>query len=108
MIAKAVCRPHGEHQVLGAAVLLVAQQFRKLFRGKLPPASIQENGDRSCASGGTVREFEQGGLRRQFMRLSRHVVRNALEIFRRERLNSWFPGFSNPGNLKFHVCDSRQ
>src|SRR5262249_35915322 len=62
LITETIGRADTEEEILGATILLVAQQFRKLLRGELTSAGVQQYEDRRCATGCAVGQLEQRGF----------------------------------------------
>lgn len=106
-VAEPIRRADGEEQVLRAAILLVAQQLGKLFRGKLPPPGIKQDQDWRGAAAPGFGQLQQRCLGGQFMRLCSQISRDAVEIFAGQRANRRFLGLADPGNLKFHRNDCK-
>src|SRR5215813_10698315 len=103
LVTKAISRAHSEEQVLRAPVLLVAKEFRKLFRSKLPPAGVEEHKHGGCPACCAGRQFQQSRFAGHLVRLSAYVARNALQIFIGKRPNGGFLRLADPRNLKFHA-----
>src|SRR6267142_2347922 len=101
-LRKSVGRADPEQDILSTAVLLVAQELRKLLRAELPSALVEKNESRAGATGGFFRQFHQSGFVAHFVRFGLCVAGEPFQIFGSKRLDCWLVSFPNPRNAELH------
>ena len=102
-VAKSIRRTDGEKQRRGIAILMLPQKLRQFFRGKLFAAAVERNQKMLGLGSGALGQREQRGFIFERVPLGFSIMREAFEIFVRQRLNGGLFGFADPGNLELHI-----
>src|SRR5574341_168528 len=102
LVGEAVGGTDGEEQLLGAAVLLVAQQFGELLGGELAAALVEQDERGPRAPGVALSQLQERLLAGQLVRLGGQVALQAPEVLLGEGADGGLFGFADPGDAQFH------